>query len=80
MEKKTALNMVNETRNEVGISQKKLAEKIGAKSQQLVFNMLNAKNGMRVDNFIKLMNAMGYDVVVRNRVNDKETMIVSDEE
>jgi uncharacterized protein YmfQ (DUF2313 family) len=48
------------------------------KSQQAVFNMLNAKNGMRVDNFVKLMEIMGYDVVVRNRVTDEEIEIVGD--
>ena len=71
----TAQDIVKSIMEGVGISQKKLADKIGAKSQQAVFNMLNAKNGMRVDNFVKLMNAMGYDVVVRNRVTDDETEI-----
>lgn len=75
MEIKTAQQMVRDTMEGVGISQKKLADKMGAKSQQLVFNMLNAKNGMRTDNFVKMMNAMGYDVIVRNRVTDEETQI-----
>lgn len=75
MEIKTAQAMVKETMESLGVSQKKLAEKIGAKSQQAVFNMLGAKNGMRTDNFVKLMNAMGYDVIVRNRVTDEETQI-----
>jgi ribosome-binding protein aMBF1 (putative translation factor) len=78
--KKTALQAVKDIRENVGISQKKLAEKMELKSQQAVFNMLNAKNGMRVDNFVKLMEIMGYDVVVRNRVTDEEIEIVGDSE
>lgn len=76
--KKTALQAVKDIRDEVGISQKKLAEKMELKSQQAVFNMLGAKNGMRVDNFVKMMEVMGYDVIVRNRVTDEEIEIVGD--
>lgn len=70
-----AVEIARKVLEEVGISQKKLATKIGVKSQQAVFNMFNAKQGMRVDNFIKIMNALGYDVQVRNRVTD-ETITV----
>lgn len=61
-----------------GISQKKLADKMGLKSQQAVFNLLKAKNGMRVDNFIKMMGFLGYDVVVRHKVTDDETVLVAE--
>lgn len=71
----TASKLAYDIWNVSGVSQKKLAEKMGLKTQQAVFNMLNAKNGMRVDNFVRMMNVLGYDVVVRNRVNDKETMV-----
>ena len=60
-----------------GLSQKKLAEKMELKSQQAVFNMLNAKNSMRADNFVKMMNILGYDVVIRNKVNDEEVEIIT---
>lgn len=61
-----------------GISQKKLAEKMGLKSQQALFNMLKAKHGMRVDNFVKIMNTLGYDVVVRNKVTDEEQVLTTE--
>ena len=70
-----AVEIARKILEEVGISQKTLAKKIGAKSQQAVFNMFNAKQGMRIDNFIKIMNALGYDVQVKNRVTD-ETITV----
>ena len=72
---KTAIQLARDIWDASGISQKKLAEKMGLKTQQAVFNMLNAKNGMRVDNFVRMMNVLGYDVVVRNKVTDDETLI-----
>lgn len=73
--KRTAGQIAKELWGASGISQKKLAEKMGLKVQQAVFNMFNAKQGMRVDNFVKMMNVLGYDVVVKNRVTD-ETITV----
>lgn len=72
---KTARKLAYDIWNASGVSQKKLAEKMGLKTQQAVFNMLNAKNGMRVDNFVRMMNVLGYDVVVRNKVTDEETLV-----
>ena len=70
-----AADIVRQVMDSVGMSQKKMATKIGLKTQQSVFNILNAKQGMRIDNFIKMMNVLGYDVVVKNRVTD-ETITV----
>ena len=73
---KTATQAAKDIRDSVGISQQKLAQKMGLKTQQAVYNMLTAQNGMRVDNFVKMLDIMGYDVLVRNRVNDEEIKIV----
>ncbi len=70
-----AADIVRHVLEKVGMSQKKLATKIGVKAQQGVFNMLNAKQGMRIDNFVKIMNVLGYDVLVKDRVTD-ETILV----
>lgn len=48
-----------------GITQANLAAKLGYSGQSAVGNALSRENGMRVDVFVKMMNAMGYDVVVR---------------
>ena len=70
-----AADIVRQVMDSVGMSQKKLATKIGLKTQQSVFNFLNAKQGMRIDNFVKMMNVLGYDVMVKNRVTDEITMV-----
>ena len=75
---KTAGQIAREVLEASGISQKKLADKMGLKTQQAVFNLLKAKNGMRVDNFVKMMNLLGYDVVVRNRVTDEEMLVAAE--
>lgn len=56
-----------------GITQANLAAKMGYKTQSGVGNALSRENGMRVDVFVKMMNAMGYDVIVR-RGKDEMTV------
>lgn len=56
-----------------GITQMELANKLGYKTQSGVGNALSRENGMRMDVFVKMMNAMGYDVVVR-RGKDEVTV------
>ena len=58
-----------------GISQANLAAKLNYKTQSGVSNALGRENGMRVDVFVKMMNAMGYDVIVRR---GKEEMVVTE--
>lgn len=55
-----------------GVSQQKLANKIGLSSQQGLLSMINAKKGMRADNFARIMNALGYDVIAVSRATGDE--------
>ena len=80
IEKKTAAQAIEDIRIETGMTQAKLAEKIGANNVQAVQSMLYRSKNMRVDNLIKLADALGYDVILRNRVTDKEILIVRGEE
>lgn len=54
------------------ITQKELAEELGMVGQQSIGNMLSRKNSMRLDNFVKMLNAMGYDVVVKKKLGASE--------
>ena len=58
-----------------GITQTELARKMGYKGQSSVGNALARENGMRVDVFIKMAQAMGYEVVVRR---GKDELVVSE--
>jgi len=49
-----------------GINQTMLAEMAGLKRQSNVSEMLRSST-MRVDNLVKLLDAMGFDVIVKDR-------------
>lgn len=55
-----------------GITQKELSDALNWGSQQAVGNMLARKNSMRLDNFVKMLNEMGYEVVVRKKLGVSE--------
>lgn len=67
--------VVRTAMSSAGMTQVNLAAKMGYKTQSGVSNALARENGMRVDVFVKMMNAMGYDVVVRR---GKEEMVVTE--
>lgn len=54
--------------SEGGVTQKELAEALKLSGQQAVGNMLSRKNSMRLDNFVKMLDAMGYAVVVKKKI------------
>ncbi len=49
-----------------GFNQTMLADKANLKRQSNVSEMLRSKN-LRVDNLVRLLDAMGFDVVVKDR-------------
>lgn len=61
-----------------GWSQAKLAEEAGFKSQSNITGLLNNnQNGIRMDNLYKMLNAMGCEIVVRDKMgSNKEWKIV----
>lgn len=65
-----------------GWSQPKLATESGFKSQSNITGLLNNnKNGIRMDNLFKMLNAMGFEIVVRDKMgSNKEFLIDMKEE
>lgn len=55
-----------------GFNQTMLAEAAGFARQSNISELLRSKN-LRVDNMLRLLNAMGYDVIVKDR-NAKSKM------
>lgn len=47
------------------VTQKAMAEAMGLKSPQAIGNILYRENSVRVNSFVKMLNLMGYEVVVR---------------
>ena len=68
----TGKEIVKEILHLRGWSQSKLAEDIG-KSQTNITGYLNrGKNEMRLDVFVKMVEAMGYEVIVRDKQGSSE--------
>jgi hypothetical protein len=66
-----------------GWSQPMLAKEAGFKSQSNITGLLNNnKNGIRVDNLFKMLDAMGFEIVVKDKMGSgKEfTIDMKDEE
>lgn len=68
----TEKDIVREVMSMRNWSQAKLAEEAGFKSQSNITGLLNNnKNGIRIDNLVRMLNAMGYEVVVRDKMGSK---------
>ena len=72
-------NVVREVMKLRGWSQQKLADELGFKRQTNVSGLLNNSNSMRVDNLFKLLDAMGCEIVVRDKMGSKKEWVVDDE-
>lgn len=60
-----------------GYTQALLAEKAGYKTVSSINDKLaRNKNGMRVDTFVKLLEAMDFEVVVRSKTKTGEEWVV----
>ena len=54
------------------VTQKAMADAMGLKSAQAVGNILYREGTVRVNNFVKMLNLMGYEVVVRKKLGESE--------
>lgn len=62
-------------------SQPMLAKESGFKSQSNITGLLNNnKNGIRMDNLFKMLNAMGCEIVVRDKMGSKKEWVIDMEE
>jgi transcriptional regulator with XRE-family HTH domain len=54
------------------ITQKELAEAMGLKSAQAIGNILYRDSSVRVSSFAKMLDIMGYEIVVRKKIGASE--------
>ena len=59
-------DIIRAAMNVRGYNQTMLAEQAGLKRQTNVSEMLRSRS-IRVDNFVKLLNAMGFEVIVKDK-------------
>ena len=63
--------LIRKGMRERGMSQETLAKKLGFKYQSGITNRLNSTTSMRVDGFVRMCEAMGYEVIIRDKENMK---------
>ena len=54
------------------VTQKAMADAMGLKSPQAIGNILYRENSVRVSSFTKMLNLMGYEVIVRKKLGESE--------
>ena len=73
----TEKDVVRKVMNIRGWSQPKLASEAGFKSQSNITGLLNNnKNGIRIDNLFKMLDAMGCEIVVRDKMGSKQEWVI----
>lgn len=71
----TEKNIIREYIEFVDITQKELAERAGFKRQSNISSLLQEREsgvGMRIDNFYKVITALGGELIVRDKRTGKE--------
>lgn len=54
------------------VTQKELATALGFESQQAIGNIVTRNKSIKVDTFVKMLNEMGYKVIVRKSIGKSE--------
>lgn len=54
-----------------GYSNKSLADKLGKSTASAISNPLSRENGMRIDTFLEMIEAMDCEVVIKSKLKDK---------
>ena len=63
--------IIRELMKTKGYSNLSLAKKLGKSTPTTVSNALSRENGMRIDTFMKMLDALDCDIIVRSRLKDK---------
>lgn len=77
-EENTLKDIIRNVMTERGMTNATLAEKCGYNTPSGVSNILGRDSGMRVENLLKIMEAMDCEVVIRSKTDNKEWIIGKD--
>ena len=73
-----ANDAVRQIMNERGVSQTALAEAIGKSTQSAVGNALANKKGLHSATLVEMASALGYELVLREKLNKKNEVIIDE--
>ena len=75
---KNEIDVVKKLMDIKGMSGATLADKLGYKTASAVTNRLQSKT-MTVEKLIELLDAMDCELIIKNKVGDKESFVVTNE-
>ena len=75
----TAAELIRAIMTEKGYSNAALAKKLGCSTPSFISEKLRRENGMRTDWFIKILNAMDCEIIIKDKIGTKKSWILSDE-
>ena len=74
-------NIVREVMRLRGWSQSMLAKESGFKSQSNITGLLNNnKNGIRIDNLVRMLSAMGCEIVVKDKMGSGREWVIKEDD
>ena len=71
--------IISEALTERNMTKTTLAEKAGYARPSSVTDALARKSGIRIDSFVRMLNALGSDVIVRDQYDQKKEWTVDGE-
>ena len=74
-----ATALLREIMENKGMTCTVLAQKLGYSVPSYVTNRLARSNGMRIDNFLEMIEAMDCEVIIKNKIGKKETWALTSE-
>ena len=74
-----ASELVKAVMAEKGCSCATLAKKLGCSTPSFVSEKLRRENGMRTDWFVKMLNAMDCEIIVKDSMGNKKTWILTND-
>jgi hypothetical protein len=72
-------NVIKEIMKLRGHNNRTLAEALGKHTASYVSNPLSREKGMRVDTFIEMVEAMGCEIIIKSKLEDKSKWNVSND-
>lgn len=75
----TASELIKAVMTEKGYSCAKLAKKLGYSTPSFVSEKLRRENGMRTDWFIKMLNVMDCEIIIKDTIGEKKQWVLSNE-
>ena len=63
---------------ELGWTQLMLAQSLGYNTQSAIGNRLRDSNGMRVDSLVRILDKMGYELVIRSKAKQNRNSWIID--